>query len=276
MDASAQNLSDLYMVRFVTPLLFNLALAVVILVVGLIVAGWTRGAVYKAVKKSPRMDELLAKFLASLARYLVIAVTVLAILDQFGVETASLIALLGTVGLAVGLALQGTLSNVAAGVMLLVFRPFKVGDYVEAAGHAGTVQGVTLFVTELSTPDNVQIILPNGQVWGSAVMNYSFHDTRRVDILLGISYEDDIAKAMAAVQDTVAGDDRAHKDPAPVIAVAELADSSVNLTVRVWCDAADYWPLKFDLTKALKERMDREGIAIPYPQHTVHMAPEAA
>jgi small conductance mechanosensitive channel len=214
---------------------------------------------------------MLTGFFASLAKYLVLIFTGLMVLSQFGVQTASLIAVLGAAGLAIGLALQGTLSNVAAGVMILIFRPFKIGDYVEVAGQAGTVKAVTLFISELSTPDNVQIIVPNSQVWGSSVVNYSFHDTRRVDLALGISYEDNIEMAVAAINQTIGADDRVLKDPEPMVAVSELADSSVNFVIRVWCDAADYWALKFDMTRALKEKMDSEGISIPYPQQTVHM-----
>ena len=210
-------------------------------------------------------------FFGSLVKYVIIAITIIAVLNRFGVETTSLVAVVGAAGLAIGLALQGTLSNVAAGVMLLLFRPFKVGDYIEAAGLAGTVKSISLFVTEMATPDNVQIIAPNAQLWGAAVKNFSFHETRRVDLLIGIAYEDDIDKAMAAIHAVVGADSRSHDDPAPMVAVAELADSSVNLTVRVWCQAGDYWGLKFDLTKAVKERLDAEGITIPFPQVQTHV-----
>jgi len=245
--------------------------AVVILIVGWMVAGWARGLTERALSKSDKVDVTLRQFFASLVRYAILIFTVVAVLDRFGVETTSLIAVVGAAGLAIGLALQGTLSNVAAGVMLLLFRPFKIGDYVEGAGQAGSVKSITLFVTELATPDNVQIIVPNSQLWGAAIKNYSFHETRRVDLLMGIAYEDKIDDAIATINKVIAADSRAHKDPAPMIAVAELADSSVNLTVRVWCDSADYWPLKFDLTKALKEHFDTDGISIPYPQQVVHM-----
>ena len=250
--------------------------AIIILIVGWIGSKWAASIVTKALSKSDKVDLMLRSFFASLAKYVVLIFTGLMVLSQFGIQTASLIAVLGAAGLAIGLALQGTLSNVAAGVMILIFRPFKIGDYVEVAGQAGTVKAVTLFVTELATPDNVQIIVPNGQVWGSSVVNYSFHDTRRCDIALGISYEDDIAKAMAAIEEVIKADSRANSDPAPMVAVAELADSSVNFTIRIWCASADYWGLKFDMTRALKEKMDSEGISIPYPQQTVHMIQQAA
>ncbi len=249
--------------------------AIVILVVGFMAAGWMRSAVRKALTKIERVDATLRGFFASLTYYAVIVFTVIAVLAQFGVETTSFIAVLGAAGLAIGLALQGTLSNVAAGVMLLLFRPFRVGDYIEGGGLAGTVQSITLFVTELATPDNVQIIAPNSQLWGSAIKNYSFHPTRRVDLAIGIAYEDDIDRALEACIDEVKKDSRVHGDPAPMAAVTDLGDSSVNFTVRFWCDAADYWGLKFDLTKNLKNRMDAENISIPYPQRTIRTIPAA-
>ena len=156
--------------------------------------------------------------------------------------------------------------------MLLIFRPFKVGDYVEAAGIAGTVKSITLFVTELATPDNVQILAPNSQVWGATVKNFSFHSTRRVDLVMGIDYGDDIDKAIETVHTVANADARVLKDPAPMVVVGNLGESSVDLTIRVWCQAGDYWGVKFDLTKALKQRFDSEGISIPFPQRTIHMA----
>ncbi len=250
--------------------------AIVILIVGFVIAGWVRGSVKKALSNFKRVDETLRGFFSSLAYYAVIVFTIIAVLSQFGVETTSFIAVLGAAGLAIGLALQGTLSNVAAGVMLLLFRPFKTGDYIEGGGLAGTVKSISLFVTELATPDNVQIIAPNSQLWGDAIKNYSFHPTRRVDIAIGIAYEDEIDKAIAAIVDEARKDSRVHADPEPLAAVTDLGDSSVNFTVRVWCNAGDYWPLKFDLTKNLKNRMDAEDITIPYPQRTLHTVAEAA
>jgi len=250
--------------------------AIVILIVGFMIAGWVRGSVNKALSRIQKVDVTLRSFFASLAYYAVVVFTIIAVLAQFGVQTTSFIAVLGAAGLAIGLALQGTLSNVAAGVMLLLFRPFKVGDYIEGGGLAGTVKSITLFVTELATPDNVQIIAPNSQLWGSAIKNYSFHATRRVDIVIGIAYEDDIDKALTAIVDECKKDSRVLADPEAMAAVTDLGDSSVNFTVRVWCNAADYWALKFELTKNLKNRMDAEEISIPYPQRTVHMAQAAA
>jgi small conductance mechanosensitive channel len=238
--------------------------AVAVLLVGLMIAGWARRIVTKLLSRSERVDPMLTGFFASLAKYLVLAITVIAVLNQFGVQTASLIAVLGAAGLAIGLALQGTLSNVAAGVMLLFFRPFKIGDYIDASGITGTVKSVGLFVTELATPDNVHIVAPNAQLWGTAIHNYSHNDTRRVDLVVGVAYEDDVEKALEILLDMGKADERVHADPEPFAAVAALADSSVNVTLRVWCDADNYWPLKFDLTKAIKASLDREGrISLP-------------
>ena len=244
---------------------------IVILVIGWIAAGWISRATRKALDKTDKIDATLGSFFAALVRYAVLAVVIIAVLNRFGVETTSLIAVLGAAGLAIGLALQGTLSNVAAGVMLLIFRPFRVGQYVEVAGHAGTVKSLLLFTTELATPDNVQIIIPNASVWGASVVNYSHHATRRLDIVLGIAYGDDIDHAFATVRTVLDAEDRMLADPEPQLVVGELGDSSVNLYVRIWVNADDYWPAKFDLTKAFKEALDAAGISIPFPQRDVHL-----
>jgi len=274
MEQSVKDAAD-QVVAIITEYGLDIIGAIVILIVGWIASKWVHRTVRRALGRSQKIDSMLAGFFASLAKYMVLIFTGLMVLSQFGIQTASLIAVLGAAGLAIGLALQGTLSNVAAGVMILIFRPFKTGDYVEAGGKAGTVKEVSLFITEMVTPDNVQIIVPNSQIWGSSVVNYSFHDTRRVDLALGISYEDNIEMAVAAIKQTIAADDRVLQDPEPMVAVSELADSSVNFVIRVWCKAADYWALKFDMTRALKEKMDSEGISIPYPQRTVHMIQQA-
>ena len=250
--------------------------AIVILVVGWAIAGWIKQAVNRALGKVDRFDQTLRTFFASLAKYLVIVVTIVAVLNQFGVQTASLITVLGAAGLAVGLALQGTLSNVAAGVMLLIFRPFRVGDYIDAGGLSGTVRAVTLFVTELVTPDNVQIFAPNANLWGTAIYNFSYHPTRRLDMVLGIGYEDSIDRAMAAILDVIGADQRVLGDPQAQVMVSELGGSSVNLNARIWCQAADYAALRSDLIKEFKERLDRDGISIPFPQQVVHLAPGTA
>ncbi|MEC4672763.1 MAG: mechanosensitive ion channel domain-containing protein [Nitrospirota bacterium] len=250
----------------------NVLGAILILILGKMVAGWAQRLVAKSLQKSGKVDQTLQGFLGNLARYLVLGFTIIMVLAQFGIETTSVIAIFGAAGLAIGLALQGTLSNVAAGVMLLIFRPFKVGDYVEAGGTAGTVQAIRLFITELATPDNVQILVPNAQVWGTVVKNYSHHPTRRVDFALGIDYSDNIDHAIQHVHAVINADPRALTDPAPMVVVGNLGESSVDLTIRVWCNASDYWGLRFDLTKAFKEKLDTAGISIPFPQRTIHMA----
>lgn len=270
MDNSSREIVD-QITALIAKYGLDVVAALVILVVGWVVAGWAKRAVTKTLSKSSRVDETLRQFFGDLTRYVVIIFTVLAVLDQFGVQTASLLAVFGAGALAIGLALQGTLSNVAAGVMLLIFRPFKVGDYVETAGQAGTVRSVNLFVTELATPDNIQILVPNGQVWGSAVRNYSHNPTRRIDIVVGIAYGDSIAKASESCMAVISGDDRILKDPEPMVAVNGLGESSVDILVRFWCNGGDYWPLRFDMTRALKERMDADGITIPFPQRDVHL-----
>ncbi len=249
---------------------------VILLTIGWLIAGWLAGLVRRTLRASKRVDRTIVSFVGSLVRYAVLTFVIVAVLGQFGIQTASIIAVVGALGLAIGLALQGTLSHVASGFMLLVFRPIRVGDYIEAGGHAGTVEEITLFTTELATPDNVQIILPNGAVWGNAIKNYSFHARRRVDFTLGIAYGDSIDTAMEIVQRIVATDDRILQDPPHQVVVGALNDSSVDIIVRVWTDAGNYWPLKFDLTKRFKEGFDAGGITIPFPQTELHLASDAA
>lgn len=249
---------------------------IAILIVGWIAANWVSGGVRRGLSRSKRVDSTLRGFLVSLVKYVILAFVVIAVLNQFGVQTASLIAIFGAAGLAVGLALQGTLSNVSAGVMLLLFRPIKVDQYVEVAGHAGTVQEINLFVTELATPDNVQIIIPNAQIWGQAVVNYSHHTTRRVDFSLAVAYEDNIDRATAAIDKVLKAESRLLDEPAPQVVVGGLGANSVDIIVRAWTKADDYWPVKFDLTKRFKETFDAEGITIPFPQRTVHVVEHKA
>lgn len=266
---------DAETIRHMTSLLseygLNVIGAVVILLIGWSLSKSAEKLTRKALARTSRVDLTLTGFLASFARYLVLIFTVIAVLNRFGVQTASLIAVLGAAGLAVGLAMQGTLSNIAAGVMLLVFRPFKIGDYVEVSGQSGTVQSINLFVTELATPDNKQIIIPNANVWGQSVVNYSYHATRRLDLGVGIGYADDIDLAIRVVREILDAESRALKDPEPLVVVGNLGASSVDLTIRVWVDAADYWPLKFDLTKRFKQTFDSRGISIPFNQMDVHL-----
>ncbi len=244
--------------------------AIVVLVIGRWAAGWARKIV-RTMAARIDLDATLAPFLASLAYYAVIAMVLIAVLGMIGIETASLLTVLGASALAIGLAMQGTLSNVAAGVMLLLFRPFKVGDSVDIGGTTGKVMGVRLFSTLLSTPDNVEITVPNAQIYGNTIKNFTANDTRRNDIVVGISYDDDIGVAIQTIKDVLARDDRVLPDPEPAVAVLEMADSSVNLVVRPWSATADYWGLRCDLMRALKEQLETAGCSIPYPQTDVHL-----
>ncbi|MEM8799578.1 MAG: mechanosensitive ion channel domain-containing protein [Pseudomonadota bacterium] len=249
----------------------NIVFAIGIFILGLIFAGWAKRTFIKTLSRSEHVDVTLLRFLGSLIRYAIIAFTVLAVMGKFGIQTASLVAVLGAFGLAIGLALQGTLGDCAAGVMLLFFRPFKIGDFVEAGGTSGTVKAITLFTTDMATPDNKHIIVPNGQIWGQTITNYSHHETRRVDLEFGIDYGDNIDEAMAAIQRLLDADDRCMSVPSPLIAVSALADSSVNIVVRVWVKASDYWGVHFDLLKRVKEAFDADGISIPYPHQVIQM-----
>lgn len=244
--------------------------AVALLVVGRIVAGWTRSSITRGLTKAGT-DASLIPFFASMVYYIVLAVVLIAVLNLFGIETTSLIAVVGAAGLAVGLALQGTLSNFAAGVMLLIFRPIRVGDFVEVAGQAGTVAEISIFSTILNTGDNVRITIPNAQIYGDTVKNYSFNATRRIDLVIGVAYGDNLATAVSIIERTLKADERTLADPAPTVAVSELADSSVNLVVRPWCKKEDYWALRWDLTRALKEQLEAGGCNIPFPQRDLHV-----
>jgi len=200
----------------------------------------------------------------------------IAALGTLGVETASFAAVIAAAGLAVGFALQGSLSNFAAGVMLIIFRPFKAGDFVEAGGAMGAVEAVNIFNTIMKSPDNKKVIIPNSKITGDSIVNYSAQDTRRVDMVFGIGYDDDIRKAKSTLEQILASDERVLKDPAPTVAVSELADSSVNFVVRPWVKTADYWGVFFDITEKVKLTFDEQGISIPFPQRDIHMFQEAA
>lgn len=242
---------------------------------GLLFVGWLFGRLLRRSLKRlfdrTEFDETLEVFLTSLIYWIFMVLVVAAVLGIFGIQTTSLVAILGAGGFAVGLAMQGTLSNFSAGVMLLVFRPFKVGDFIEAAGVAGKVEEVGIFSTTMNTPDNVHIIVPNSEVYGTTVKNYAVNETRRNDIVLGISYNDDIPTAMAVIRRLIAEDPRILKDPAPVVAVGELADSSVNILVRPWCGRDDYWAVRWDLLEKMKVELEAAGCSIPYPQTDVHV-----
>jgi small conductance mechanosensitive channel len=248
----------------------QLAFAIVVLLIGLWVIKRVIKLMHKGMERSST-EPTLAKFLGNLVSIGLKALLLISVASMVGIETTSFIAILGAAGLAVGLALQGTLANFAGGVLILLFRPFKVGDFVEAQGVMGTVAEIEIFNTVIKTGDNKRIIVPNGAVSNGIITNFSAEATRRVDFVFGIGYGDDIAKAKGILQRLVEEESRSLSDPAPMIVVSELADSSVNFTVRVWVNAADYWGVYFDLTEKVKLTFDQEGISIPFPQSDVHV-----
>ncbi len=248
----------------------DLALAFVIFFLGRFVIRLVVRAISKAMQKNA-VEKTLETFICNLVSMALTVVVVIAAIGQVGVQTSSFIAIFGAAGLAVGLALQGSLSNFASGVLIVLFRPYKVGDFVEAAGISGSVDQVQILTTILKTGDNKQVIVPNSQIMDSIITNYSAHDTRRVDMLIGVSYDDDLDKVRKTLEEIIAADDRILNDPAPKIAVAELADSSVNFVVRPWCTTADYSAVMWDLTETIKKRFDQEGISFPFPQRDVHL-----
>jgi small conductance mechanosensitive channel len=251
----------------------NVLAAIVTLAIGWLAARWLGNTVRDRVGKAGRLDPTLGVILGKATRGVVLLLTLTAVLNQFGVQTASLIALIGAAGLAIGLALQGALSNVASGIMLLAMRPFKIGDYVDF-GTGGTVDEIGLFVTTMHTPDNIAMVVPNSKIWGNVIKNYSMNDTRRIDMVFGIGYGDDMDKAIRIIEEIIAAEPRFLKDPAPLVKVAELADSSVNIYARPWVNRADFFAAKLDFTKAVKERFSAEGVSIPFPQRDVHLVEE--
>jgi small conductance mechanosensitive channel len=238
------------------------------------VGRWIAKALRNVIKRmmtKGNVDEILISFVGNLTYIALLAFVIIAALNQLGIQTTSFIAIIGAAGLAIGLALQGSLANFAAGVLMIIFRPFQVGDYIEGAGVAGAVEKVQIFTTQLRTPDNKTIIIPNAKIMGDNITNYSAKDTRRVDMVIGVSYGDDLKKVREILEDILAKDDRILKDPAPTIGVLELGDNSVNFAVRPWVKRDDYWGTYFDVTETVKRRFDKEGISIPYPQRDVHL-----
>ena len=239
-----------------------------------IIGRWAAKGVRKLVQRlmtKGKVDHTLVTFTSNLAYIGLLAFIVIAALGQLGIQTPSFIAILGAAGLAVGLALQGALSNFAAGFLLIIFRPFKVGDLIEAAGVFGVVEAIQIFTTQLKTADNKTVIVPNAKLTDDNIVNWTVKGTRRVDMVMGIGYEDDIDKARSLMADIIAADDRILKEPAAQISVSELADSSVNFVVRPWVKVEDYWGVYFDLTEKIKKSFDDNGISIPYPQRDVHV-----
>ena len=248
----------------------KIAIAVAIFVIGKIIARMITNLMQKALDRSST-DPILVGFLCNIAYGILIVAVVLAAVDSLGVNVTSLLAILGAAGLAVGLALKDSLSNFASGVMIIIFRPFKIGDYITAGGESGVVDEIGLFCTLLHTGDNQRIIVPNSAIMGGTIVNVSAMPTRRIDLVIGISYDDNIGQARDIIMNVIESDERILKDPAPVIMVAELGDSSVNLNVRPWVNTADYWLVRWSLLENIKQQIEEAGLSIPYPQRDVHL-----
>ena len=253
----------------------NVVIAIAVLIIGWALAGWAGRQAHLRSKNSGKLDITLCIILGKVVRATILVMTVIVVLGQFGVQTASLVALLGAAGLTIGLALQGTLSNVAAGVMLLIFRPFKVGDFVEYGGTGAIVDELGLFITRMHTPDNIAMFVPNSKIWGAEIKNFMVNDTRRMDLVFSISYSDDMGKAIEIVKKLIAAEPRFLTDPEPLVAVGELGESSVNLFVRPWVKRTDFLPTRLAFIQRVKEEFDAQKITIPFPQRSVHLFTES-
>jgi len=256
--------------NYLYPWGINIGFSILIFVIGLYVSK-VLVRIIKKVLRNAGMENILVNFISSIVNWLLLLFVIIAALSQLGVNTNSLIALIGAAGLAIGLALQDSLKNFASGVLLITFRPFKEGDFVEAGGTTGTVEKIAIFSSTLRTPDNREIIVPNGPIYSGVITNYSARENRRVDMVFGIGYGDDIKKAKELIEKIISEDPRILKNPEPLVAVGELADSSVNFEVRPWVKTGDYWSVKFDLTEKIKLTFDENGISIPFPQMDVHV-----
>ena len=258
---------------YVIPWGINIVMAIAIYFIGKVIVSVLVNLLSKIMTRS-EYDDMLIDFVKAIAKAVLMLFVIIAVLDQLNVNTTSLAAILAAAGLAIGLSLQGSLQNFAAGVMLLVFKPFKAGDFIEAGGAMGVVKSISIFTTIMTTADNKEIIVPNGGIYGGNITNYSAKATRRVDMVVGIGYDSDLKKAKEILKGMLAADERILKEPAPTVAVGELADSSVNFVVRPWVATADFWAVKFDFTEAVKLRFDAEGISIPFPQMDLHVHKE--
>lgn len=268
MDLSIEGIKGLFGPDSVSNLVgwgMNILLAVVILLVGLWISKKVKNAIIKLSEKSPNLDETLFKFLASIARWIIMAFVLIAVLGRFGIETTSIVALLGAGGLAVGLALQGAMSNAAAGVMLMLFRPYKVGDFVDAGGHFGNVEEISIFTTVLQTFDNQQIVIPNGKIWGENIINHSHHPVRGVEMRFNVAYDDDIAKAKKIINDTLAKHPHIKSDPAPFVEVETLSERSAELVVRPFTDGANYFDVRYSVPEQILTALGKAGMTTPYP-----------
>ena len=267
-----KTIADLLTLEFLASAAGSVIGAIVILLLGWVISSWLQHRVENLGKRNKHLDEMLFEFLASIVRYVVLGFTVLFVLNTFGVKTTSVVAVIGAAGLAIGLALQGTLSNVAAGVMLILFRPIKIGDFVVIAGEMGTVKQINLNYTVLADLSNVQVIVPNSEVWGNVITNYSVNPTRRAEWTFGVGYGANLKTAEEIIRGTITADARAHADPEPFVQVSNLGDSSVDFLVRVWCSADDYFAFKADMTRKVKEALDEGGVDIPFPTRTIVQA----
>lgn len=253
----------------------NVVFAIFILIIGLLIAGKINRVICKTGEKYQNLDDTLFRFFGSLAKYIILAFVAIAILNRFGVQTASIVALLGAAGLAVGLALQGTLSNLAAGVMLLVFRPYKVGDFIDAADRFGNVQEIDLFTTILQTFDNQQIIIPNSQIWGNQIINHSHHSVRGVDMHFGVAYKESTDAVRSIIDSVLASHPHILKDPSPFVEVETLNDSSVDFLVRPFCMGEHYFDVLYSVPEQIKKALDAEGIEIPFPHRKLIIEKES-
>lgn len=267
-------LGDYLSIEFLAGIAGSIVGALVLLLIGMMISGWVGRRIRAIGLRYESLDDTLFNFLANIARYAVLAFTLLIVLNTFGIQTTSIVAVIGAAGLAIGLALQGTLSNIAAGVMIILFRPFKIGDFVEVSGKMGTVKDISLNYTELADLSNVQVIVPNSQVWGNIITNYSTNDTRRAEWTFGVSYGANLKIAEDVIRKTILSDPRALTDPEPFIQVNNLGDFSVDFLVRVWVKSSDFFAFSTDMKRAVKEALDEAGVEIPFPTRTVINAAE--
>lgn len=270
-ELGGTSVRDFLSLEMLASVLGNVLAAIAILLVGYILAGWVKARIRSIGGKRPHLDTTLFNFLGNLARYVVLAFTFLFVLNTFGVQTTSIVAAIGAAGLAIGLALQGTLTNVAAGVMIIFFRPIREGDFVEVAGQMGTIKEITLNFTELASIGNAQIIIPNSEVWGNTIVNYSVYDKRRAEWTFGVGYGANLAQAERLIRETVMADERTLQDEDLFLQVNNLGDFSVDFLCRAWVPAADYFAYQADIKRKVKEALDTGGVEIPFPTRTLHM-----
>lgn len=268
---AGRSIGDFISLEFLVSILGSVLSAVLVLCVGFIISGWVARRIERLALRHARLDDTLFEFLANLARYAIVGLSFLIVLNTFGIQTTSLVAVIGAAGLAIGLALQGTLSNVAAGVMLIFFRPIKVGDYVTINDVSGTVKGINLNFCELASIGNFQIIIPNSEVWGNTIINYSAYDTRQAEWIFGVGYGADLALVEQVIRDTIMGDPRFMEGTEPMVKVDALGASSVDFLVRAWVKRPDFFAYFKDMNREVKLALDAAGVEIPFPNRTVHI-----